>query len=255
MDIMQNTLGERLQKARQRLGLSIDDVASKIKIRKSILIKFESNEFDIDLPAIYRRGFFKAYVKILQLNVDNMMADYTIVTGDHKVNNNFSIGHIKLEEPDLDDEENSADVDFKQEQTSANFVKPVPWFVHFKLLKIGIVSLILLFVLSACVRVFRKPSVEKVKPQVTVVPEVPVVAVSDIFFDVIASADVQVFIRQEQDRKRLFAGTMKKGERQSFTSAGPAQISYSEGNSVVIEPKNASPIKPQKGGRGWIRLD
>ncbi len=66
--------------------------------------------------------------------------------------------------------------------------------------------------------------------------------------------NVQVFVRQEEDKKRLFADTINKGDRCTINKTGSVQISYSEGASLLIERSDGSQIKPQKSGRGWIKV-
>ena len=72
---MQSTLGERLQQARQQSGWSLEDVSEKLNISKEILAGFEANEFAVKLPEIYARGFFIAYVKLLNLNPSALLAE------------------------------------------------------------------------------------------------------------------------------------------------------------------------------------
>jgi len=50
------TIGERLEEARKRKGISIREASEATKIRSEYLHKFESNSLDINLPEIYIRG-------------------------------------------------------------------------------------------------------------------------------------------------------------------------------------------------------
>ena len=47
------TIGERLEEARKRKGISIREAAEATKIRGDYLQKFESNQFDLNLAEIY----------------------------------------------------------------------------------------------------------------------------------------------------------------------------------------------------------
>jgi cytoskeleton protein RodZ len=51
------TIGERLEEARKRKGVSIREAAETTKIRGDYLQKFEANSFDVDLPALYVNDF------------------------------------------------------------------------------------------------------------------------------------------------------------------------------------------------------
>ncbi|MGJ3243871.1 MAG: helix-turn-helix domain-containing protein [Opitutales bacterium] len=75
---MQN-IGERLEEARKRLGVSIREASEATKIRGDYLVAFETGSSDIPLPEIYRRGFLKIYARYLKLDTDKIMNDYTAV--------------------------------------------------------------------------------------------------------------------------------------------------------------------------------
>ncbi len=70
------TIGERLEEARKRKGISIREASEATRIRGDYLHKFESNQFDINLPDIYVRGFLRTYAGYLKLPVDKISADY-----------------------------------------------------------------------------------------------------------------------------------------------------------------------------------
>lgn len=70
------TIGERLEEARKRKGISIREAAEATKIRGDYLQKFENNQFDIKLPEIYVRGFIRIYGNFLKLPGDKLVTDY-----------------------------------------------------------------------------------------------------------------------------------------------------------------------------------
>ncbi len=70
------TIGERLEEARKRKGISIRESAEATKIRGDYLHKFESNQFDINLPEIYVRGFLRIYGNFLKLPGEKLVNDY-----------------------------------------------------------------------------------------------------------------------------------------------------------------------------------
>ena len=94
---MQSTLGERLQQARQQSGWSLEDVSGKLNISKEILAGFEANEFSVKLPEIYARGFFIAYVKLLNLNTSALLAEYETLTDTSKKAGFPSLGRLQFE--------------------------------------------------------------------------------------------------------------------------------------------------------------
>jgi cytoskeleton protein RodZ len=70
------TIGERLEEARKRKGISIREAAEATKIRGDYLHKYESNQFDIKLPEIYVRGFLRTYANYLKLPAEKIINDY-----------------------------------------------------------------------------------------------------------------------------------------------------------------------------------
>lgn len=70
------TIGERLEEARKSKGISIREAAEATKVRGDYLHKFESNQFDINLPEIYVRGFLRNYATYLALSPDKVINDY-----------------------------------------------------------------------------------------------------------------------------------------------------------------------------------
>lgn len=75
------TIGERLEEARKRKGVSIREAAETTKIRGDYLQKFEGNSFDVDLPPLYVRGFLRAYARFLELDPDRLVSDFDALDG------------------------------------------------------------------------------------------------------------------------------------------------------------------------------
>jgi transcriptional regulator with XRE-family HTH domain len=70
------SIGERLEEARKRKGISLREAAEATKIRSDFLGYIEQNTMDFELPELYKRGFLKNYARYLRLDVDQIMADY-----------------------------------------------------------------------------------------------------------------------------------------------------------------------------------
>jgi transcriptional regulator with XRE-family HTH domain len=70
------TIGERLEEARKKKGISIREAAEATKIRGDYLSKFENNQFDINLTELYVRGFLRTYAHFLRLPADRIINDY-----------------------------------------------------------------------------------------------------------------------------------------------------------------------------------
>jgi cytoskeleton protein RodZ len=70
------SIGERLEEARKKKGISIREAAEATKIRGDYLSQFENNRFDINLTEIYVRGFLRSYALYLKLSGDKILNDY-----------------------------------------------------------------------------------------------------------------------------------------------------------------------------------
>ncbi|NDV62951.1 DUF4115 domain-containing protein [Puniceicoccales bacterium CK1056] len=103
-------IGERLEEARKRKGVSVREAAEATKIRGDFLLAMEDNSFEIDLPQIYVRGFLKNYARFLKLDPVKILTDYDA----HQLgrtqqeahnlrvaNEKESLGHVELK---LEDE-------------------------------------------------------------------------------------------------------------------------------------------------------
>jgi len=75
------TIGERLEEARKKRGISIREAAEATKIRGEYLQKFEGNQFEIGLTEIYTRGFLRGYANYLRIPSDRLLSDYTSLRG------------------------------------------------------------------------------------------------------------------------------------------------------------------------------
>src|SRR5260221_2607547 len=75
------TIGEKLEEARKRKGISIREAAETTKIRGDYLQKFEANSFDVDLPPLYVRGFLRSYALYLALEPDRIVGDFDSLGG------------------------------------------------------------------------------------------------------------------------------------------------------------------------------
>jgi transcriptional regulator with XRE-family HTH domain len=70
------SIGERLEEARKKKGISLREAAEATKIRGDYLSQFENNRFDINLTEIYVRGFLRSYANYLKLSGEKILNDY-----------------------------------------------------------------------------------------------------------------------------------------------------------------------------------
>jgi cytoskeleton protein RodZ len=74
-------IGQKLEEARNRKGISIREASESTKIRGDYLSAFESGQFPTTLPEVYLRGFIRLYSRFLGLDQDAMLADLDIELG------------------------------------------------------------------------------------------------------------------------------------------------------------------------------
>jgi len=66
------TIGERLEEARKRLGVSLREASEATKIRMDYLQEMENGSFTFPLPDVYKRGFLKIYARHLKLDAEKL---------------------------------------------------------------------------------------------------------------------------------------------------------------------------------------
>jgi cytoskeletal protein RodZ len=70
------TLGERLRQARERAGLSVDDLSARTKIQVSLLTAIERDDFNRVPGGLFVRGFLRAYAREVDLDPESVVTDY-----------------------------------------------------------------------------------------------------------------------------------------------------------------------------------
>ncbi len=68
------SLGSMLREGRERLGLSVSDVAGQIKFAPRQIEALEAEDFRSLPEAAFLRGFVRSYAKILRLDADTLLA-------------------------------------------------------------------------------------------------------------------------------------------------------------------------------------
>lgn len=66
--------GLRLQEARVKAGLSVDDVATHLRLRVSVIEELEENQFNNMAGLVFVRGYLRAYANALNINADEVIA-------------------------------------------------------------------------------------------------------------------------------------------------------------------------------------
>lgn len=68
--------GQILSQARQKMGLSQQDVAERLNFRITLVSNIEKNVFDTSLPDTFNRGYLKNYAKLVEIKEPDIIASY-----------------------------------------------------------------------------------------------------------------------------------------------------------------------------------
>ena len=74
-------VGQKLEEARNRKGISIREASESTKIRGDYLTAFEAGNFDLKLPDVYLRGFIRVYARFLGIDPESAVADLKVELG------------------------------------------------------------------------------------------------------------------------------------------------------------------------------
>lgn len=70
------TVGAQIKQARIAAGLSVADVAAKVRLRNSVLVAIEIDNFNPCGGEVYARGHVRSIATVLGMNVDELMVDF-----------------------------------------------------------------------------------------------------------------------------------------------------------------------------------
>ena len=264
------TIGERLEEARKKKGISIREAAEATKIRGDYLQKFESNHFDIGLTEIYTRGFLRTYANFLKLPADRILSDYAALgRGDLRPRqpNREVYGRMDISVASAAEAaERTAPAD--EAGASAASAQPQPRYPRagsslptgpdpalvFKYIKWGgaaiAVLLIVLIVRSLFTSGPASPSspdrsasgaTTPTTPRVASPAELTLVALDAVF------VRVSHYNPDGTEGADLFSGTLRRGQRQVVPWPGPIYINFSAGENLMIEYKGRQQPVPLKG--------
>lgn len=256
------TIGERLEEARKKKGISIREAAEATKIRGDYLQKFESNHFDIGLTEIYTRGFLRTYASFLKVPADRIMSDYAALgRGDIRPRqpNREIYGRMDItvasaneasdraappeEKPTGETAPARAQPHYPRGQRSSLPSGPDPALI-FKWAKIGGAIVVVLVVLLAAKSMFTggSHSATPTKPTPTTAtstatPATPAPGERSITLVPLDTVFVRItrLIPPDVDGEEIYKGTLNRGQRQVVTFAGPINIWASAGENLKID--------------------
>jgi len=82
--LQKKDFGSELRKAREKLGMSTNDVAEDLLISVDIIKAIENSQADA-LPALtFTQGYIRSYARLLGLSADDIITDYILMAPDSK---------------------------------------------------------------------------------------------------------------------------------------------------------------------------
>ncbi|MCC5833939.1 MAG: helix-turn-helix domain-containing protein [Opitutales bacterium] len=279
-------IGEKLEEARKRKGISIREAADATKIRGEYLMAMENNSMDINLPTIYIRGFLKNYARFLNLDENKILTDFD---ARQLGRSNFSaerdtLGRMEVP-PVLDEEEEfegepeeaeseEPESSFKAKHSPFDESKKPPrglinkatsrkqlerisankdLYIKAGLLVGGTVSLIVILVLLIRVIIGGDSAADETAADTA--RETRTEAPARYEPIVLRATDtVTVIVEQTIDRERLYSGTLEAGQPLSLERQGPVSIRFTNGSALTIE-RGDEQFRPNQSGVGRTVID
>jgi transcriptional regulator with XRE-family HTH domain len=244
------TIGERLEDARKKKGISIREAAEATKIRGEYLQKFEGNQFDIGLTEIYTRGFLRGYATYLRIPSDRILSDYTALRGGEpriRQPSREVYGRMDVAISSSDDRGEAASDSAAAESAhrphprfqrpgenlpKSPAIDPAVMFKAGKLLLLAVGVLVAIWVIKSLVGTSAPPPA----PSRAAAPVTSEVSGPASTVSVVALEPVRIKVVRKADGVELFQGPLQAGERREYANV-PIYLTASELGAVEIEYK------------------
>jgi len=248
------TIGERLEDARKKKGISIREAAEATKIRGEYLQKFEGNQFEIGLTDIYTRGFLRGYANYLRIPSDRILNDFNALRGGEprvRQPSREVYGRMDVAISSGDDRGEPPGEPAASEPTprtqGARFQRPpsglpkTPAISQTLVFKGGIALAVVIVILLAFL-VFKSFSGSSAPAAASSraaagseISEAPAAAPAPVV-TIVALDAVRIKVVRKSDGLELFQGALPAGERKEYPNV-PIYLTASELGSVEIEYK------------------
>lgn len=244
------TIGERLEEARKRKGISVREAAEHTKIRGDYLQKFEANSFDLDLPALYIRGFVRTYARYLELDPERLVSEVDAVLvregKPQRREHREALGRVDFSTAEPRPQESA------EGAPTGRAARDQAIMMKFGLLGGGaLVAIVIIIVLVNALfsRSPAKPVQQAAQPPA---PTVQAEAAQTLVLTAVEATRVKVV--QDLDGTTLFNGSLAKGEAKSLKKQGKLLITVESGKNVRMEVNGRSYPVPLD-GYGRFALD
>lgn len=255
------SIGERLEEARKRKGVTIREAAEATKIRGDYLNSFENNNFSINVPEIYVRGFLRSYCNFLKVNSEKVITDYNAnLLGEAKAakrDHREFFGRMEIQQTPLvneeqkpasagviDDDKLSAEED---DQSKPNFLEKIDKETAIKVGIVAVIAIMLLLLIVWIVRTLTSGGIDPenvaqqnarglVPTENTTQTQQATPAATTETIVLIAVGDVRVTVTERNSGRILLDGQpMTAGQRIPVEKSGPVKIDYTAGENLQVE--------------------
>ena len=275
------SIGERLEEARKRKGISLREAAEVTKIRSDFLGYIEQNKMDFELPEIYKRGFLKNYARYLKLDVDKIMTDYNAQQlsnsrlGKKGGSEWFGQMEIKKTESEATNERSIPEESSRYGHISAKPSRPEKasqaqdeeedsdktFYIKIGLIFVGTLALVFV-VFGLLWSILGSNSADELENDAVLGDPAeqvgaPIASTTNVASNnsitLTASGTVYVLVKQQADNKELYRKTMIEGETITLEKEGPVDILFTAGKHLVIE-QGGERFRPNTDGTAKITL-
>lgn len=260
---MQDSLGSRLRFAREAKGLTISELAAKVRVREVLLKHIEKDEFEKVGADVYVRGHIRAMAQVLDLDSDELMALYP----------SSNSGESPFDQPVLAPESEVLEVasvvvdqQNKSTQFSGSFFQPLENFraksgTNWSLMMASTLGIITLIAIGSVVfSTFNSPTTVVAEESVTPTPKPANTNSAENLIATVPAPGVDVLIKAEGNSSwvratdvndvELFEGIIREGQEQRVGSVEGVKLLL--GNAGAISLTVNGQALGKAGGNGEV---
>ena len=248
-NISASSIGQKLKEAREKKGLSIDQVQKQTHIHSTVLVALENGTCDEMLTATYVRSFLKKYAAYLGLDVKHILGEYPSSRPEPKVE--------AVKAPPAAATESAPDISNFLSAAKATLVAVVILFLIVSLGKTVVSSFkrhapLNKAPVSATARprtASRRSAAKEIKDvsqnksAVKALPE-------NRSFNLVVKVKQNVYLKVKKDGELLFGSVIHKGSMESFNAEEKISLDVAKAEAIelILDGKPMGSI-----GRGVIK--
>ena len=257
------SIGNKLEAARCKRGLSISEAAEATKIRGEFLSSFERDNFDFDLPEIYKSGFLRIYSQFLNINSERIITDFKACCLANTKKKTFSSRtssyafygktEVPLDELSPNDNVDSL-VEKDEEETFSENNSTKEWLLKGSVLAVFLtISLVLFIFIYKWISHKDEPladtnfEIREAEVFANTIEEI-----NDRFY-LIAKSGITVKVTDIETEEIIFDGFISAGEKKAITYSNRVNIYTNELENIIME-QDGDKFETEETGPGDIRF-